>query len=338
MNDLIDVREALGEPEPPSQAARAAARTAVMQAAARVSRSGQPASRAPGVRRWRTGRLAGGLGVIAAAAAAIAVIMAAGIPGGSVRGGQGNAHPRATSHLSGRQILLDAATAAAAAPVRTGRYWYVDELAPRSVSTASTQGWYTHDGTLYGWIPQDNGVYLASPHAGFSVGASSLTYQQIERLPASPAALTAWIIRSYAHPSGPLTGRVPRAADGGGPRAATPSAVAISLSELLDQIPAPAAVRAAAFRALAAMPDVTKLAEADGNVVLRISVPAPPANKFPGGKLPAGVGEIKLFINAATLTLHAWSDYTGTTTILAARWTNTLPRIIPDSQLASPKS
>ena len=28
--------------------------------------------------------------------------------------------------------------------------------------------------------------------------------------------------------------------------------------------------------------------------------------------------------------------YAGTTTILTARWTNTLPRIIPGSQLASP--
>ncbi|HEX9034576.1 MAG TPA: hypothetical protein VF834_22250 [Streptosporangiaceae bacterium] len=112
--------------------------------------------------------------------------------------------------------------------------------------------------------------------------------------------------------------------------------MAISLTELLDQIPAPRAVHAAAFRALAAMPNVTKLGEVGGDLVLRISVPALPASKFPGGKVPAGSGHIKLIIDASTLTLRAWSDYTGTTTILAARWTNTLPRIIPDSQLPSP--
>ena len=108
---------------------------------------------------------------------------------------------------------------------------------------------------------------------------------------------------------------------------------AMSLSELLYQVPAPPAIRAAAFRALAAMPDVTKLGQASGDVVLRISFPPPPANKFPSGKVPAGYDEIKLIIDASALTVHAISDYTGTTTILAARWTNTLPTVIPASQL-----
>jgi hypothetical protein len=220
----------------------------------------------------------------------------------------------------------------------TGRYWYVDELASGSADKMTTQSWYTHDGTVYTMIPQDKRVFLASPHAGFSVGASSLTYQQIRQLPTNPAALTAWITRSFARPSDPpaTPGGAPRAVYSPPPRADISSAVAISLSELLDQIPAPRAVRAAAFRALAAMPDVTKLDEVGGDVVLRISAPALPAGKFPGGKVPAGTGEIRLMIDASTLTLHAWSDYTGTITVLASRWTNTLPRIIPDSQLAHP--
>jgi hypothetical protein len=350
VNDLIEVHEALGEPEPPSQAAYAAARAALMQraAAARVpapapGRRASRQSRARGLRHWRMGWLAGGLGLTAATAAAIAVIVAVGMPGGSSPGGSapngpGNPQAGGISQLSGRQILLDAASAAATAPASTGTYWYVDELAPGSAAKTTTQSWYTHDGTVYTMIPQDKGVFLASPHAGFSIGASSLTYQQIQQLPTSPAALTAWITRSFSHPSDlPATpGGAPRAVYSPPPRADISSAVAISLSELLDQIPAPRAVRAAAFRALAAMPDVTKLDEAGGDVVLRISGPALPASKFPGGKVPVGTGEIKLIIDASTLTLHAWSDYTGTTTILAARWTNTLPRIIPDSQLASP--
>lgn len=107
----------------------------------------------------------------------------------------------------------------------------------------------------------------------------------------------------------------------------------MSLSELLYQVPAPPAIRAAAFRALAAMPDVTKLGQASGDVVLRISFPSPPANKFPSGKVPVNYDEIELIIDTSTLTVHAISDYTGTTTILAARWTNTLPAVIPASQL-----
>ena len=348
MNDLMDVREALGEPEPPSRAAYAVARAAVVQraAAARVPAAGSGrrawiGSRARASRHRRMGWLAGGLGLTAATAAAIAVILAVGTPGGSGAGGSarpGNTQARGISQLSGRQILLDAATAAAAAPMSDGRYWYVDELASGSADKMTTQSWYTHDGTVYTMIPQDKRVFLASPHAGFSVGASSLTYQQIRQLPTNPAALTAWITRSFAHPSDPATtpGGAPRAVYSPPPRADISSAVAISLSELLDQIPAPRAVRAAAFRALAAMPDVTKLDEVGGDVVLRISAPALPAGKFPGGKVPAGTGEIRLMIDASTLTLHAWSDYTGTITVLASRWTNTLPRIIPDSQLAHP--
>jgi hypothetical protein len=317
-------------------------------AAARVlaPESGRCASRRSrdrGLRHRRMGWLAGGLGLTAATAAAIAVIVTVATPGGSGPGrsaatGPGSTQAGRISQLSGRQILLDAATTAATAPASTGTYWYVDELAPGSAAKMTTQSWYTHDGTVYTMIPQDKGVFLASPHAGFSIGASSLTYQQIQQLPTNPAALTTWITRSFSHPQDMPTapGGVPHAVYSPPPRADISSAVAISLSELLDQIPGPAALRAAAFRALAAMPDVTKVDEFGGDVVLRISGPALPASKFPGGKVPAGTGEIKLIIDASTLTLHAWSDYTGTTTILAARWTNTLPRIIPDSQLASP--
>jgi hypothetical protein len=318
----------------------AAARVAAPESGRRAPRG----SRARGLRRRRLGWLAGGIGLTAATAAAIAVIVAVSTPGGSSPGrsaarAPGSSQAGEISQLSGRQILLDAATTAATAPASTGTYWYLDELAPGSADNMTTQSWYTHDGTVYTMIPQDKGVFLASPNAGFSIGASSLTYQQIQQLPTNPAALTRWITRSFSHPQVVPTkpSSVPHAVYSPPPRADIPSAVAISLSELLDQIPGPRGLRAAAFRALAAMPDVTKLGEAGGDVVLQISVPALPASKFPGGKVPAGTGEIKLIIDAATLTLHAWSDYSGTTTILAARWTNTLPRVIPDSQLVSPK-
>ena len=351
MNDLIEVQEALGQPEPPSQAAYADARVALMQraAAARIpapapSWNASRGSRARGVRHRRAGWLAGGLSLTAAAAAAVAVIVAAGTPGGPNPGGSGsgsagNPQARGISQLSGRQILLDAASAAATAPAGNGTYWYVDELASGSAAKTATESWYTHDGTVYTMIPQDKGVFLASPHAGFSIGASSLTYQQIQRLPTSPAALTAWITRSFFHPSAqPATpGGTPRTLYSPPPRAGIPADVAISLSELLSQVPAPGAVRAAAFRALAAMPDVTKLGEAGGDVVLQISGPALPAGKFPGGRVPVGSGKVKLVIDASAFALHAWSDYTGTTTIIAARWTDALPRIIPAGQLASPQ-
>ena len=84
---------------------------------------------------------------------------------------------------------------------------------------------------------------------------------------------------------------------------------------------------AAAFRALAALPDVTRLGQAHGDVTLRIAVPAPPASKFPSGKVPPRASQIRLVIRTSTLALHAVTSYEGTTTILAARWTSTRPRV-----------
>ncbi len=341
MNDLIDVRDALGEPEPPSHAAYAAARAALLQQAA--------AARIPdrrGVARRRPGRLAAGIGLTAAAVTAVAAVATAlataGGPGGEPRATGGRGHHQApamaVSRLSARRILLAAATTAAAAAQSPGRYWYLEETGPGPAAKTTERQWYTHDGSDYTWLVQYKGVFLASPHAGFGVGASSLTYRQIEQLPVGAAALTAWITRSFYHPSGPPLPRgLPSARYTPPSRAELPADVALALSNLIYQVPAPPAVRAAAFRALAALPDVTKLGHSGRDVVLRISVPAPPANKFPSGKVPAGADEIRLTIDTSALTLRAVSNYQGTTTVLAARWTNTRPGLIPNSRLIHSK-
>jgi hypothetical protein len=337
VNDLMNVREALGEPESPSREARAAARAALLRHAAAARMPTQLHTRRPVARRARR---TGWLGLTAAAAAAVIAVIAVvatTTPSTTARGDhRNNAQEGAVTPLSARQILLDAAISAAAAPTQTGTYWYLKEIAgPGPVSKATTQSWYTSDGSVYTLIPHDNGVFLASKDAGFSVGASSLTYQQIQHLPANPAALTAWITRSFSHPQVPSDpSGAPQAVYSPPPSDEIPGAVAVSLGELLSEIPAPPAVRAAAFRALAALPDVTELSRAGGEAVLRITFPAPPANKYPSGKVPAGADEMRLVIDTSTLALRAWSDDEGTTTILAARWTNALPPVIPASKLA----
>jgi len=298
------------------------------------------------VARRRPGRLAAGIGLTAAAVTAVAAVATAlataGGPGGEPRATGGRGHHQApamaVSRLSARRILLAAATTAAAAAQSPGRYWYLEETGPGPAAKTTERQWYTHDGSDYTWLVQDKGVFLASPHAGFGVGASSLTYRQIEQLPAGAAALTAWITRSFYHPSGPPLPRgLPSARYTPPSRAELPADVALALSNLIYQVPAPPAVRAAAFRALAALPDVTKLGHSGRDVVLRISVPAPPANKFPSGKVPAGADEIRLTIDTSALTLRAVSNYQGTTTVLAARWTNTRPRLIANSRLIHSK-
>jgi hypothetical protein len=340
VNDLIDVRDALGEPEPPSHAAVTAARAALLQ---RAAAAWVPDRR---VARRRAGRLAGGIGLTAAAITAVAAVTTAlvtsGGPGGESRATGGRSYHQApavaVARLSARRILLAAATTAAAAPESPGRYWYLEETGPGPAAKTTQRQWYTHDGSDYTWLVQDQGVFLASRDNGFQVGASSLTYRQVEQLPAGAAALTAWITRSFHHPSGPPLPRgLPSARYTPPSRAELPGDVALALSNLIYQVPAPPAVRAAAFRALAAMPNVTKLGHSGRDVVLRISVPPPPANKFRSGKLPAGAGQIRLTIDTTALTLRAVSDYQGTTTVLAARWTNTRPRLIPNSELVHAK-
>jgi hypothetical protein len=194
--------------------------------------------------------------------------------------------------------------------------------------------------------PYRRAVYLSS-WGGFGVGFSHLTYAQIQNLPADPAALTAWITRSYHHPSvavsTPPPGAVPpgpkppRGVAAPPSRRDIPGEAALSLSDLLGEDPAPPALRAAAFRALAAMPDVTKLGQAHGNVTLRISLHDDEANKWPRGKVPPGAGEVRLVISTSTLTLRSWSNYQGTVTILAAEWTNSRPPVVSLNQALSPE-
>jgi hypothetical protein len=287
--------------------------------------------------RRRIGWLASGIGLTAAAVAVVIAVVTAGTPGAAGRSGPGKTQAGATSRLSGRQILLDAATTAAAARAGTGTYWTVKQ-GGRAPKPWTVQGWYTHAGVEYDAAPDGKEAYRQGDCA-FSVGGRWLSYRQIQQLPVDPGALKAWIHWSmtagwqplepcarHADPAPPVPVR-------SSPANVAPFYVTSVLRGLLFQVPAPPALRAAAFRALASMPDVRKAGYADGGVVLVIHDPPIPASKFPSGKEPKGTGVVKLIIDPATATLRAWTDYTGTTQILAAGWTNHMPKIVPLSQV-----
>lgn len=362
VDDLTELREGWGQPEPPSPVACSAARAALLeQAAAAPATMAGPArlivvrlaQRSPGAARRsrrRTGWLAGGAGLTAAAVVAVAAVMASasGTAPAATGDGHAAAHPSASpvavSKLSARRILLDAATAVAAAPARTGTYWYLKTIVP-GPPRATLQTWYTRDGVGYSLAPDGRDVYRPSADCGFSVGGRWLTYGQLEHLPTDPAALKAWLTWSStrgawqplspcASASVPAPPR-PRWSQTAAPRA---SGFAAELTSLLFQVPAPPALRAAAFRALASMPDVRKLGYADGGVVLAIHGPAVPASKFPSGKAPQGdTGVVKVIIDPTTFALRAESDYQGTTRILAAGWTDHMPKVVSISQAFPPK-
>lgn len=331
MRLLAEFRAAVS---PPDARTLAAGRARVLGADVRGT-----VSRLRRFRRRRTRWVVGMVGLTGGAAALAAVMATGSAVAPITTGSRGGQQAVSVSRLSGRQILLAAATTAAAAPASTGTYWYLKASipAPAGASNITMSAWYTHDGTEYDQVPNRNVVWESSPDGGFAVGADKLTYAQIQDLPTTPGALEAWIIQSFSHPaSGPSSQPAPQ------PAVSEPASYYADdpglLVDLLYQVPAPPAVRAAAFRELASMPGVTKLGEVNGGVVLSVSVSEPPANKFPSGQVPAGADEMRLVIDSSTFTLRSFSNYEGTTTILAAKWTNNLPEIVPASEVGPPNS
>lgn len=98
----------------------------------------------------------------------------------------------------------------------------------------------------------------------------------------------------------------------------------------LWEVPAPPGVRAAALRALADMPTVTNLGAVEGGQALRVHFAPLPADKFADGKVPPGLGQMTLVINLDTATLVSETTYQGTTTVMAAGWTDTMPPVVPN--------
>jgi hypothetical protein len=240
--------------------------------------------------RRRAGLLAGGLGLTAAAVAAAvtaAIIVAPG-PAPTPNTPPSAGH-QGTARLAARQVLLAAATTAARAPDAAGAYWFdkTTESIPGYRETDKTwsprnggpawvwAGKKTHgriiklpsQGPLRFDITGDPGelrqlqglgplmVSPGSSRAAETVG--QLTIRQLQQLPTDPAALKAKIVainNRYEHLNGvPDPGHV---------------AIFMSLTTLVAGTPAPSAVRAAAFRAIATLPNVTSLGPVkDGQAV-----------------------------------------------------------------------
>jgi hypothetical protein len=330
MNELVELKEGWGQTGPPSSAAYSSARAALLE---QITMVGNVES-AP--KRRRGGRLAwliGGTAVTASLAAAVAFAVVPGsTPAGQLPGQvSGN---QSYDQLTAQQILLAAATVAQNKPATTGKYWYNKTQYLMDSKLQTTDGWITRDGDGYGYLSEYGGAVLLEPHSALTVG-NAFTLADIEQLPTDPAALIAWIKDSIDHPATPPKyplgsgDHEPSVAVGGKtPEAEKPGLTANTLINLLYRVPAPPAVRAAAFRALASLPNVTKLGEQDGGQALRITYTKPDPAKYPDHKVPAGAGQTTVVIDPATATLISETDYTGTQKILTAEWTNTMPKIV----------
>jgi hypothetical protein len=288
----------------------------------------------------RAGLLAAGIGLIAAAVA-VAVVLPSGtttVPGGP---------PAATRHgpaaRTARQVLLAAALTAAAAPEGSGKYWYVKDTQSLQGRVYSVETWTPLHGRTWvrgnkmpgapvgKLIPDvagtagqfslaDSDVLLREleglPPRMYRIGGMHfkhyrvppglVTLAQLSRLPASPAALLAWI-----------TDFDRKSARENGASAAGRIGVFESLTYLVATLPAPPQVRAAAFRAMAAMPGVTSLGPVHGGQGLRFPL---------GPQLSATV-----VVDPATSRVRDTLTVVGvggevSSDSVSAKWTNRLPK------------
>jgi hypothetical protein len=295
-DDLRALATLLATPEP-SDAAIGHGRGQLIKA---IGTPGRPRGAARGSRR-RAGWLAAGLGVAAVTAAAVVLAIGStpAVPGG---------HPPVTggtsgSRQEGQRVLLAAAISAAAQP--SGTYWHFTVKITMAGASETDQEWVARD--MRYWSAQaacgatPAGVVAEGPgYGGFYYSAGDLlTYQQTEHLPTNPAALAAWFAK-YTPPA-----------------STTESWIASSMIALEWLVPTPPLVRAAAFRALAALPIVTGLGPVPGGQGLLINQPN------------ADGGREELVIDPATALIRSDSTFKATTTIEAANWTNQLPRVVP---------
>ncbi|MEV5750833.1 CU044_5270 family protein [Actinoallomurus sp. NPDC052308] len=284
-------------------------------------------SAGPAPRRTRGRRplvIGAALTAVAGATAVAVVVGTTGGSGGSVNAGGSQAHSspgHSAGSLSGRQVLLAAASTAERAPAGSGTYWHVKieyytKTSSGATGTSVIETWTRRDGRSWARSGspnspvKENGGKYGYWNDGFTVGSTHLSYRQIQRLPADPAALKKWI----THHSELMK-------DVGqhhGTTVSVDDVIVGGLSGLLEMTPAPPAVRAAAFRALASLPEVRNLGRVDGGQGLQIT--------NSDGTLRMVLDPATSRIRSSSFTGKGAKTKSGTDKVDAAEWTNAAPR------------
>jgi hypothetical protein len=258
-----------------------------------------------GRRRRHVRPLAIGTGLVAVAAAAAVVV--ATLPGTPAPAPAPQA--AAPVAVTGQEVLLAAATVAAKAPAGTGKYWHVKttsgSLTYENWTSAEGRGWFRGAKSGGRVVP----LALSTP---LQLAGGDVTFDQLRTLPTEPAALRDWIANALLH-SGARTSAGPLTASD------REQMLLQSLVSLVSTLPAPPAVRAAAFRAIAAYPGVRD------------------AGAVPGGRGLMLPGDDLLVVDPATGRVNGTSTFVtsdgaiyhsaapGGATI-SAEWTDDLPK------------
>jgi hypothetical protein len=260
-----------------------------------------------GRRRRRVGPLAIGAGVLAAAVAAGVVV--ATLPDTPAPAPVPQA--AAPVVVTGQEVLLAAATVAAQAPAGTGTYWHV-----KIDESQDYEYWTKADGHVWFRGAKSGGkVVLLGLPTPFRLGGAEVTMDQIQALPAEPTALRDWIANAVAH-SDIRTSAGPLTAD------QRQQAVLEGLISLVSTLPAPPAVRAASFRAIAAYPGVRAVGAVPGGQGLQ--VPGPGGSALLVVDPATGrVNQTSMYVTADGAVAQAAE---GTTMAISAEWTDNLPK------------
>lgn len=242
MNDLEEIATLLAKPEPSAGAvARGRDR---LQRRTRVARTPRA--------RQGVGWFMPGAALVAAGAAAVAaVVFATGAPTND------------GAPLAGKEVLLMAAVSAERTPQGSGTYWHVTRQWSQPDSPPPMESWTRRDGKR--WAKGEPGsppgaVVPVPTWKTLSLKGAKVSFEDLEGLPTDPEALKAWITERKGNENNMLASEIR-----GDPT--------LTLLALITELPAPAEVRSAAFRALAATPGVENTGAVEGGQQLRFPSP-----------------------------------------------------------------
>lgn len=286
MNDLEEIATLLAEPEP-SAGAIARGRDRLQ----RRTRAGRA--------RRRVGWFVPGVALVAAGAAA-AVVFATGAPTND------------GAPVTGKEVLLMAAVSAERTPQSSGTYWHVTRQGFKS-DNPPMESWTRRDGKRWTkGVPGDppDAVIPAPAWKTLSLKGAKVSFEDLERLPTDPEALKAWIAERKGNENDMFESEIR-----GDPT--------FTLLALITGLPAPAEVRSAAFRALAATPGIENAGAVEGGQQLRFP------DSDDGKDIELVVDPEKARVTRANLVVGddgdvAWNDnFISVTT----EWTDQLPSV-----------
>ncbi|MEV0348694.1 CU044_5270 family protein [Nonomuraea sp. NPDC050680] len=258
MNDLEEVAALLAKPEP-SEEVVARSRSRLQHRTQSHGTLGQrmQGHRSLGQRMRSRGRVrwfVPGVALVAAGAAAAVVIAT-----GAVTNGGAPGQVIAAAPVSGKEVLLMAAVSAERTPPSSGTYWHVTATWSKS-EIPPMESWTSRDGKR--WTRNEPGdtpdtVVRAPAWQSLRLKGADVSFDDLERLPTDPEALKAWIVQRKGNPNDMSASEIR-----GDPT--------LTLLALITELPTPAEVRSAAFRALAATPGVENTGAVEGGQALRI--------------------------------------------------------------------